>query len=171
MENQPSPVRSSLYVFTFLSLHAFSTIIFRQRYLLIYYIVGWKTSLLRFVHFFLSLNALSTVIFVKDISKTIQDRNLIFSIQTDNGKLYRGIENEPSSTCSSLYFFFLSIFFVKDISTTVQHRKFIFCIQIDNDKLYSGIENQPSPVCSCPYMFTFLSLHGFSTIIFHQRYL
>ena len=48
--------------------------------------------------------------FVNDISKTIQGRNFIFGLHVDNGKLlYRGIENEPSPTCSSLYMFFLYI--------------------------------------------------------------
>ena len=47
---------------------------------------------------------------VKDISKTIQDRSFIFSIQVDNGKLYRGSEDEPSPIRFSLYlFFFLSL--------------------------------------------------------------
>ena len=90
-------------------------------------IVGNRTSLLLFVlpciimFTFLSPHAFSTVIFVKDISKTIQDRNFIFGIQVGNDKLYLWIENDPYSICSSLYlFFFLSLhIFVKDISTTV----------------------------------------------------
>ena len=58
-------------------------------------------SFLFFSFFFLS------IFFIKDLSKTIQDRNFIFGIHVDNDKLYRGIENEPSPVCSFLYLFFL----------------------------------------------------------------
>ena len=62
---------------------------------------------------FLSHHAFSTTFVVKDSSKTIQGRNFIFGIHVDNGKLYRGIENEPSPICS--FFFFL--FFSSEISS------------------------------------------------------
>ena len=44
----------------------------------------------------------------------------------------------------------------------------MFCIQVDNFNLYCGIKKRPSPVCSFMYMFTFLSLHVFSTVIFFK---
>ena len=60
-----------------------------------------------------------SVLFVKDISTTIQDRNVIFGIQVDNDKMYHGIKNGPPPVCSFLYLFsFLSLqILVKDIST------------------------------------------------------
>ena len=106
--------------------------IFRQRYLHNYIThevhilyAGWQWQVVSwdrrpafsclFFHVymftFLSLYAFRTVIFRQNISKTIQDRNFIFGIQVDNGKLYHRIENEPSPICSSLYlFFFLSLY-------------------------------------------------------------
>ena len=48
--------------------------------------------------------------FVKDISRTVEDRNFKFSMPVHNDKLYRGIENGPSPICSSpCLFFFLSL--------------------------------------------------------------
>ena len=41
--------------------------------------------------------------FVKDFCETVQARVVIFGMQVDNYVLYRGIANQPSPDCSSLY--------------------------------------------------------------------
>ena len=95
--------------------------------------------------------------FVKDFSATTQGRMLIFGTHVDDDLLYRGIENQSSPACSSLYLSnFLSFrtlmkFFVKDFSRTMQGRKLIFGMQVDDDLLYRGIENQSSPAYSSLY--------------------
>ena len=68
------------------------------------------------------------LVFVKDIYKSIQDRNFIYGIQVDNGKLYRGIENEPSPVCSSEY---LSLYIFRQ-------RCLLNCITQEVHILYTG---------------------------------
>ena len=80
--------------------------------------------------------------FVKDFCESVQARVVIFGMQVDNYVLYRGIANQPSPDCSSLYFSnFLSFHtlndksFVKDFCESVQARVFICGMQVDNDVL------------------------------------
>ena len=86
--------------------------------------------------------------FVKDFSRTMQARMLIFGMHVDDDLLYREIGNQPSPFYPSCIcpIFFPSIlsrmkFFVKDFSTTIQARVLIFGMQVDDDLLYRGIEN------------------------------
>ena len=87
-------------------------------------------------------------VFVKDFSRTMQARMLIFGMHVDDDWLYRGIGNQPSPAYSSCIcpIFFSSIlsrveFFVKDFSRTIQAIVLIFGMQVDDDLLYLGIEN------------------------------
>ena len=60
---------------------------------------------------FLSFHTLNDEIFVKDFSKTVQARVVIFGMQVDIDVLYRGIANQPSPAYSSLYSsIFLSLY-------------------------------------------------------------
>ena len=43
--------------------------------------------------------------FSSKISPQLYNTKFIFCIQIDNEKLYRGIENQPTPVCSSLYMF------------------------------------------------------------------
>ena len=99
----------------------------------------------------------------------------MFGMKIDNDLLHRWIESHFCCLFFSIFihFFFFSTFFVKDISTTVEDRKFIFGIQNNSNKLYRGIKNRLCPICSSVYMnvFTFLSLHAVSTVIFRNRFL
>ena len=86
--------------------------------------------------------------FVKDFSRTMQARLLIFGMHVDDDSLYRGIENSlllliHPFICPILFPSILSRmeFFVKDFSTTIQARVLIFGMQVDDDLLYHGIEN------------------------------
>ena len=75
-----------------------------------YCIMGLRTSLLLLILPCICLFFFLSTFLVKDISTTVLDRNFKFGIQVHNDKLYHGIENGPSSICSSLYlFFFLSL--------------------------------------------------------------
>ena len=63
---------------------------------------------------FLSFHTLNDDIFVKDFSEIVQARVFIFGMQVDNDVLYRGIANQPSPSCSSLYLsIFLSLYFFR----------------------------------------------------------
>ena len=143
-----------------------------------YCIVGLRTSLLLLILlgtcpiFFLSILRMMKF-FVKDFSKIVQARVVIFGMHVDNDVLYRGIANQPSPAYSSRYLSnFLSFhtlndeIFVKDFSEIVQARVFIFGMQVDNDILYRGIVNQPSPADSSLCLSVLLSLY-----IFRQQYL
>ena len=72
-------------------------------------IVGLQMGILLFVLPFVCSFFFLSKFFVKDVSTTVKDRNFIFGIQVLNHKLYRGIENGPSTICFSFYLFlFLS---------------------------------------------------------------
>ena len=98
---------------------------------------------------FLSFHTLNDEIFRQKISAKLCKLELsYFSMQVDNGVLYRGIANQPSPAYCSLYLSdFLSFhtlndeIFVKDFCETVQVRVFIFGMQVDNDVLYRWSAN------------------------------
>ena len=128
--NQPSPAYSSLYLSDFFSFHTLNDEISSQisvklckleysylvcRLIMMYCIVGMRTSLLLlilpciFLFFFLS------TFFVKDVCETVQARVFIFGMQVDNDVLYLGIANQPSPAYSSLYLSnFLSFHILND---------------------------------------------------------
>ena len=93
--------------------------------------------------------------FVKDFSRTMQCRMLIFGMQVDDELLYRGIENQSSPSYFSLYLSNFLIFhtlksdmFRQSFSRIMQARMLIFDMHVDDDLLYHGIRNQPSPAYS-----------------------
>ena len=120
IENGPSPICSSFYLFFFLSPQISSKIspqLFKIETSYLVYrstttscIVGLQLGILLFVLPFVCSFFFLSKFFVKDISTNVQNRNFIFGIQVHNDKLYRGIENGPYPICSSFYlFFFLSL--------------------------------------------------------------
>ena len=196
IENQPSSAYSSLYLSNFLSFHTlmqfyvkdFSTTM--QGRMLIFVMQVDDDLLYRGIEnqsssysslfcpiFFPSILWRMTF-FVKDFSRTMQARMLIFGMHVDDDLLYRGFGSQPSPAYSSLYLsiFFPSILsrmkiFVKDFSRTLQARVLIFSMQVDDDLLYRGIKNWSSPAYSSLYLSNFLSVCISKNEIFRQRFL
>ena len=116
IDNGPSPICSSLYLFFFLSLHFFTpkispqpvkieTLNLMHRFTRTSCIVGLKTAFsYLFFAIFCSFFFLSGF-FVRDISTTVSNRNFKFGIEVRN-KLYCEIANRHSPICSSLPFSF-----------------------------------------------------------------
>ena len=111
IENQPSPADSSLYLSNFLSFHTLMKFFVKdfsgtmQGRMLVFGVQGDDGLLYRgienqsspaysslYLSNFLSFHTLMKF-FVKDFSRTMQGRMLIFGMQVDDDLLYRGIEN------------------------------------------------------------------------------
>ena len=81
------------------------------RLIMMYCIMGLRTSLCLLILSFLSFHTLNDENFRQRFLYFVQARVVIFGMQVDNDKLYCEIANQPSDAYSSLYLSdFLSIF-------------------------------------------------------------
>ena len=116
-------------------------------------------------------------IFVKDFSRTMQARMLIFGMQVGDNLLYRRIKNQFTPAYFFLYLFsFPTYHTLKNeifcqISPVIQAIMLIFSIHFDDD-LYYGMETSLLLLillCICPIKF--LSFYSLRNKMFRQRYL